>query len=131
NYANLGPAVGQTGSLSQVLSTTPGSLYDLSFWLQNSEPGGVNAFEVFWNGASVLSLSSLPAQNYTNYAVSSLLATGSSTTLEFRYRHDDDFFRLDDISVVPEPSALGFAALGLGLFGLAKYYRVKRHRRSA
>jgi hypothetical protein len=134
NYANLAPDIGATGSLSQILTTTAGSVYTLSFWLGN-DVAGTTAFEVFWNGASVLSLTNLAVQPsgqlYTNYTVSNLSATGPNTTLEFRYRHDDDFFRLDDISVVPEPSTISFAVLGLGIFGAVSYRRSKLRRSGA
>ena len=128
NYANLAPDIGATGSLSQALSTTPGLLYTLTFYLANNTDGGPNAFEVLWNGASVLSLSNVPDLNYTLFTVGNLAATGSSTTLEFRYRNDDDFFRLDSVSVVPEPSTISFAVLGIGLFGAISYRRAKLRR---
>lgn len=129
NYANLAPEVGDMGSLSQVLSTTAGSLYNLSFFLAN-DVTGTNAFQVFWNGVSVLNLTSVGVQPYTSYSLTNLAATGTSTTLEFRYRHDTDFFRLDDVTanVVPEPSTISFAVLGIGLFGAISYRRAKLRR---
>jgi hypothetical protein len=101
NYANLAPAVGQEGSLSQVLSTTPGRSYNLSFFLANDSAEPVNFFRVIVNGAVIYDTASPPFRFDGVYvaATASFTATGSSTTLEFRYRHDDDFWRLDDVSV--------------------------------
>jgi hypothetical protein len=124
HYAFLG-ATPNTGSLSQSLLTTSGSLYSLSFWLANDITTGPNlgpfsSFEVLWNGAPIFILpNSSPAFDYTQFSFTGLVATGASTTLEFVYRHDNDFFRLDDVAVnVPESFstlwlALPFAALGL------------------
>jgi hypothetical protein len=123
HYAFLG-ATPNTGSLSQSLTTVAGTFYTLSFYLANDMTPGLGpttAFEVFWNGASVLALpGNSPVFGYTNFTISGLVATGGATTLEFRYRHDNDFWRLDDCSVtVPESASTiwlalpTFAALGL------------------
>jgi hypothetical protein len=124
NYAVLG-AFETTGILSQSLTTVAGTFYTLSFWLANDitpgQFGPTSAFEVFWNGASVLALPANSAPfGYTNFTISGLQATGAATTLAFHYRHDNDFWRLDDCSVtVPESTSTiwlalpTFAALGL------------------
>jgi hypothetical protein len=109
NYANLAPAVGQTGSLSQVLTTTPGQLYALSFFLANDSALPTNFFRVIVNGSVIFSATSppFPANGVYQPAAASFTATGTSTTLQFEYRHDDDFWRLDDVSVTadgPPPS---------------------------
>ena len=46
--AFLGP-VGSLGYLSQILTTSPGGIYDLSFWLENGG-GTPNEFQVTWGG---------------------------------------------------------------------------------
>lgn len=125
-HANLG-AFGLLGSLSQTFSTAAGSSYNLSFALANDGTFPPNEFDVFWNGALVFSLSNYPALPYVNFSVANLNTTGTSTTLEFRYRNDADFFRLDDVSasVVPEASTTSLALLGLGLTSLVHYRRTK------
>jgi hypothetical protein len=128
NYAFLG-ASPNTGSLSQALTTTSGALYNLSFFLANDITTGPNlgpftSFTVLWNGVTIFSLpTSGPAFDYTEFTFSNLAATGPSTSLEFVYRHDNDFFRLDDVSVeVPDPgSAIWLALPGIGLFGLLHF----------
>jgi hypothetical protein len=136
-YAQLGAAP-NPGSLLQNLSTTPGQLYQLSFWLASDRTGTVsNSFEVFWNGVSILMLTNVPAPQtinpYVNFTLNNLpaAASGNSTALEFRYVNNDDFFRLDDVSanVVPEASTMTFALLGLGLLcfgrrGLRAFQRI-------
>jgi hypothetical protein len=96
-------------------------MYTLSFWLAN-DGAAPNQFDVFWNGASVLNLVDQPVSLYTQFTLS-VTASGASTPLEFRYRNDDDFFRLDDVSAtaaVPEPSIAWLALTGLPLLALAR-----------
>ena len=128
NYANLG-AFGATGSLSQVLSTTAGQSYELSFWLANNGTAPPNLFAVYWGGTQIYSASDLTPFSYTQSTFDNLVASGTSTTLEFQYQNDDDFFRLDDISVsamaVPEVSTTSFVVIGCGLLGFV-YFRRKR-----
>ena len=57
-HANLG-ASPNSGHLSQSLTTVAGNFYTLSFYLANDFTAGLGtstAFEVFWNGVSVLTL---------------------------------------------------------------------------
>jgi hypothetical protein len=70
---------------------------------------------------------------YSVVTVNNLLATGTSTTLEFRHRNEDDFFRLDEVtaSAVPEPSTVSFAVLGIAVFGAISYRRSKIRRSAA
>ena len=124
-HANLG-AEGVLGSLSQNVGTTSGTQYDLTFWLANDSGASPNEFDVLWNGVTVLSLSDAPVFNYTQYSLL-VTATSSSSSLEFQYRNDDDFFRLDDvlINVVPEPSTLSLLLLGAAAAGASVLRRRK------
>ena len=129
NYAFLG-ATPNVGSLSQSLGTTAGTSYSLSFWLANDITQGLPAFtsfEVFWNGASIFSLNTPAAFAYTQFSFSNLIATGAATTLEFRYRHDNDFWRLDDVSVsVPESfSTIWLALPAFGALGVLHFSRAR------
>lgn len=96
--AALGPA-GGVGSLSQDLVTTPGQHYTLDFWLANMSTATDN-FTVKWDGTTVMGLVNQPAQGYTEYEFD-VVATNSTTHLEFTYRQDPTQWRLDDISVKP------------------------------
>jgi hypothetical protein len=137
HYAFLG-ATPNTGSLSQSLATMAGQSYTLSFWLANDATPGLGpttAFAAFFNGVSVFALpGNSPVFGYTQFTISGLVATGAATTLEFRYRHDNDFFRLDDVSVsVPEAfstiwlSLPAFGALGLLHFSRARTRKSLAH----
>ena len=129
SYANLG-ANPNTGSLSQTFNTTAGESYTFSFSLANdvTPPEGGNFFEALFNGVSVLTVTNAAAFGYVDYQFSDLVATGSSSTIEFRYQHGDDFFRLDAVSVVPEPSTVSLIAIST-VGGLVFAYR--RSRRTA
>ena len=102
-FAFLG-ATGMFGSLTQNIATNMGTPYTLSFWLRNRSGIPPNSFDVLLNGVSIGG--SFPLVNspgsltYTQYTHNFNAAT-NGTTLEFRYRHDDSFFDLDDVSVLP------------------------------
>lgn len=137
NYAFLGSSP-NTGMLSQTqnLMTTAGTFYTLSFWLANDItpelPPGTTFFEALWNGATVFTISNPAAFDYTQFSFS-VQATGPLTSLEFDYRHDNDFWRLDDVSVsVPDSGSTiwlalpAFVALGLVHFRLGIGKRLAR-----
>jgi hypothetical protein len=120
-YANLAPAFQQTGSLSQVLNTVAGATYSLSFWLANNSSMPTNFFQALVNGALAFTTTSPPfpiTGQYQLITISGLVATGPTTTLEFRYRHDDDFWRLDDVAFVG-PAGTAVPEGGAGLWLLA------------
>jgi uncharacterized repeat protein (TIGR03803 family) len=95
--AQLGPD-GELGYLSQTLATTAGSSYLVSLWLENGG-GTPNEFQVSWNGALLYDGLDLPAFGWTNLTFVAA-ATGSSS-LQFGFRQDPNYFGLDDISVTP------------------------------
>lgn len=104
--------------------------FSFSFAVDSTPPEGIRSFQALFDGISVFTAT--PAQlvgdeNGGPYIDISLpvTASGSTAVVEFRYRHDDDFFRLDVVSVVPEPSTVSLlviAAAG-GLFGLYRQSR--------
>jgi hypothetical protein len=131
-HANLG-AVGLTGSLSQSLTTVAGTSYTLSFWLANDSSTPPNAFQAFFGGAQVFAIANSAVFGYTQFTIAGLVATGTSTSLEFRYRHDADFFRLDDVSVdaSPVPEALSTIWLALPAFGALGLVQFSRRSRKS
>jgi hypothetical protein len=109
HYANLEysqPPPNSTASLSQVLNTVAGQVYTLSFWLVNFTSQPVNSFQVFFGGVAVTAVITSPPfpvsgtpPQWQQLTATGLMATGSTTTLEFRYRNDNDYWGLDDVSV--------------------------------
>jgi hypothetical protein len=98
------------GYLSQPLPTRAGQLYLLSFWLENPSGATPNQFEVQWNTNStsaniIFNQSNMGAFGWSNLQF--IVQTPTNvTTLKFGFRNDNDYFALDNVSVlpVPEPS---------------------------
>jgi hypothetical protein len=112
----------------QVLSTTPGQAYDLSFYvLENGGP--TSEFSVFWNGSMIADVLNPANSTYPNgwvqYTYSNLLASGSSTDLQIHGRQDPATIWFDTVSVVPtvagvpEPATWAMMLLGFGGIGFA------------
>jgi hypothetical protein len=116
---------GSLGFLSQTLATTAGTTYELNFFLAS---GGQTPsdFQVAFEGATYEQID-LPPFSYASESLT-VIATGSSTLLQFGFRDDNGFFNLDDVSVnaVPEPDSL--TLLCLGAAGVLAVTRLRRHR---
>ncbi len=104
-------AGGSLGYLSQTLSTTPGAVYSISFWLDNPTSKTNNEFQVSWNGNVPLALTNLPVTAWTNIQLT-VTATAGTAALQFGYRNDTAYFGLDDI-VVSSAQPLGLAVTSL------------------
>lgn len=110
-------------SLSQTLTTGAGTSYLVSFWLeQDTAPDGttVHSFDATWDGNAILDLTPTASNpgtvgSWTEYTFSEV-ATGSTSTLAFDFRNDDNYWSLDDVSAVPEPASC--MLIGSALFGL-------------
>lgn len=105
--------------LSQTLATIVGDPYTVTFWLeQDTAPttGYTHAFSATWNGTTLFSVT--PSVNspgdvgsWVEYSFGGT-ATGATTTLQFSFQNDDNFWSFDDISVVaPEPTSAGLLVL--------------------
>jgi hypothetical protein len=129
HHAFLGTGAGGFGSLTQILNTVPGVSYTLSFFLAHDVTFAPdNQFSVFFNGTVIQGsqLTNVGTQGYTNYTFSGLVATSNSTPLTFSFRDGDDFFRLDSVSVVPEPSTYALLITAGGMVGLLQYRRARK-----
>lgn len=126
--AALGPPFESDGFLSQVLNTSAGHEYSLTYWLYN-DVTTINGFSASFNGTTLFSQGNIPAQSYTKYQYV-VTATGSSTTLQFGFRNDPAYLGLDSISVfgrgssaTPEAGTLwgfGFMMCMGGIFAIRR-----------
>lgn len=123
-------------TLSQTFAATAGSALTLGFFLDvDGDVDGAtpNSVTVTLNGATLLSLTDAPPGNYMGYTFNTVAQ--ASNTLTFAFRHDPDFFYLDDVSAtqavaVPAPAAGAGLVPLLGLAG-AWVARRRRERRAA
>lgn len=128
-YALLGP--NGYGTLAQVLPTSTGKTYILSFYFASLGDDKNSVFEVYWDGGSALLSQAYPnsggAFSHFSYEVK---GTGWDT-LQFRFKDNKGSLALDDVSLsaklvlppappptpgaVPEPGTIGMWLLGAGL----------------
>ena len=120
----LGP-VGSLGFLMQIVPTTPGVLYNLSYFLQ-SDGFTPNEFQVSWNGSPLSDQLNLPASGYAEQTFTNLLATSATTPLIFGFRNDPGFLQLDDVAVSPVPEPATLLLLGTTMAGVGLATRRKR-----
>jgi hypothetical protein len=122
-------------SLSQALATTNGLTYSFTFWLHEYSSGtttGGDNFQVSWDGANVLNLStSTSGFAYTSYTFQET-GTGSDT-IKFAGQDHSGQWYLDDVIVTntastPETSSI--LMLGTVLLGLSVGLRVRSRVRS-
>jgi hypothetical protein len=105
-------------SLSQVLSTTAGRAFDLSFFLASfaPAPAGEADFSAFWDGKRLFNA---PTTDFF-YTQFSLVVPGTGRdTLQFAGRNNPGTYALDDVVVTPvaEPGTLSLFGMGLLLGG--------------
>lgn len=90
-------AVGGDGTISQTVATVPGHHYTFSFWLA-SDGATPNDFSASFGGATVFSVTNDPSHDYVLHTFD-VVATGTSTVIQFAGRNDPGFLALDDVSV--------------------------------
>jgi hypothetical protein len=134
NYAFLGTPGPFLGSLEQTLvGLVVGQSYNISFWLANDITTGLppgNSFVVVFDGGVDFSIANQGAFGYTQFTISNLVYTGTNDSLQFAYTHNNDFWRLDDVSVeaagVPEAfSTIWLALPAFGALGLVQFSRAR------
>lgn len=95
------------GSIYQDLTTVNGQSYNVSFWLSSNGGPFTNSLSVEWGGANVGTFSSPGFGSWTQFTIGGLVATSSTTRLQFNgLFQGNQGALLDDVSVVPEPMTL-------------------------
>ncbi len=126
------------GFLNQNIATTPGDVYDISFWLFSDTQGGINISGTFGSD-TFYSVNNLHTGSYIQITANNVSATSFSTLLQLTFQDigSDSFGSLDDISVTDvTPAGVPDAAstaglLWIGLAGLAGFnLSFRRARRS-
>ena len=119
-----------SNSITQNVTTTPGSSYVITFWLAaDVRQGGSPAVSVNWGGSTIFSDSFTSPFGYTKYTFA-VNALSPATQLQFQFSSIfGNVFFLDDISVttagVPDGGST-VSLLGLALFGMAVLRRKLR-----
>jgi len=108
--------------IDQVIPTTPGDTYDISFMLENLG-GPANEYIVQFGGNTLTDVQNSPPFPAKGVNLTTV-ATSSSSTLQFQFTQNPSAFGLDDISVVddslgavPEPSTPNVLVVGGFLIG--------------
>ena len=120
-------------AIQQMLGTTVGTQYTLSFWAAN-RPRDVNGYsqiDVYLNNVLLTSTGHItPTYQWFNFT-QTFVATGPNSTIEFRSMGNQNSYGdfIDNVSVVgtstvPEPSSFVLTGLGAGLLG----FMVRRKR---
>jgi len=95
--AFFGP-VGDTATISQMIPTTPGQNYTLSFYLAAPDNGTPNYFSVTF-GNTIFSLTNFGASFGWQQFLITTQATSSQTPLSFTFRNDPSYWFLDNVTV--------------------------------
>jgi hypothetical protein len=103
--------------LSQTIATTPGQIYNFSFWRYQEGPADpTTSLTVTWDGATIFSEVNPANADYGVYQGFSASVTGTgSDLLAFTSVNNPSYTYLDDVSVAqtPEPGFYGVMAMGL------------------
>ena len=121
-------AFGCSDSISQILSTAPGSTYTLSFFAYTTDANTATpVVSVDWNGLAVFSqvIPTVITPQWLQYTVSGLTANSASTSLQFgivpaaHLQLDDVSVTASPVAAVPEPDTWVLLAAGLSATGVA------------
>jgi hypothetical protein len=103
NYLALMGEVDYLGYLSQTIPTTGGQAYIFSSWVNSPDGRTPNECSISWNGNTLFDETNLPELGWTNLQFV-VVATGSSTVIQFGFMDDSTWLGLDDVSVTPIPT---------------------------
>ncbi len=108
-----------TDELDQTLATVAGQTYTLQFWVSHATavPSLSDSFTASWNGTQVMSLTGAAAEGNFGYTefTETVVATSSSTVLDFTSFDTGYIWYLDDVSVVANPQNIASVNEGTNL----------------
>jgi len=109
----------------QDLPTSIGLTYTLSFWafFEGFAVGKPEELKVTWGGTTALDIVNPPVDPdvYNQYSAFDLVATSSTTRLQFFGRDDINQIGVDDISVTANPEPSTFLLISVALLIAAGY----------
>lgn len=130
NFVRFGGVIdGSYDTVSQVLTTTSGQLYDLTFWLYTADGNADADFRALWDGVVVYDnpagTDSAHQFPWTQITVSSLSGTGSDL-LAFQAYNPPADTRLDlvDVQPVSAPEPASWVLMSIGALAIA-YRRLR------
>jgi hypothetical protein len=129
-YLNAYPGY---GTISQVVATVPGDIYNISFWI-SSNGGNGTIYSKF--GSTIGFDASSPAVGFYYYTEETYTATADADTSTFVIGGNGitATYFFDDVSVeqaTPEPGTLPLSLLAFSFLGLAtvnRYWRLLRRK---
>lgn len=122
-------------TVSQVLNTSKGTTYELSFDFsgRSDTPGGApSKMAIYWNGVDIGTVSAKPNSGWIDLSFDNLIATAGKTTLSFKSLGPTSApsygSYLDDVVVtavpsVPEPASMAMLLGGLGMLAFTIHRR--------
>ena len=136
-------------TLTQDLSTTPGTTYSLSFDYALITPyenydaaGGPSEIQVWWGGTEIADLGSSSTPDVSSFSsdtISGLSVSSGTTALEFIGREDNDFVYVTDVNVtapnapavIPEGPTFLYVATALIALALLMFRRKLEQNRNS
>jgi methionine-rich copper-binding protein CopC len=91
-------SIGQDGTISQTITTIVGHHYQFSFW-EASGGGTPNDFSAKFGGVTVYSITNESSHGYVQHTFD-VVATSTSTVIQFAGRNDPSYDYLDDVTVI-------------------------------
>ena len=98
NFALYAGPTSSDGFVDQVLPTTAGQAYDVTFWLDNEDSSNTNRFGASFGSVTLVAEATQAGFPYTQYTFTNVVP-GANATLHFIFYNPPSYFYLDDVCV--------------------------------